>query len=260
MKLTVLIEDVAGRFGYTEHGLSYFLEIKNHTVLFDTGASSLFIKNAERLGIDIHKRVNTVVLSHGHYDHGGGLYFLEGKDLILHPNAFIKRYHKKNNIQIGLSKSKFEIQKKINIIETKVPYFITDYIIFLGEIPRENKFESKNTDFVDEYGVDDYVIDDSALAIIQNNELIIISGCAHSGICNIVQYAQKVTGITNIKTVIGGFHLKNRDEQTLKTISFLRKNKIKEIFPSHCTELPVLSLFYDEFNIKQIKTGDIINI
>ena len=102
-------------------------------------------------------------------------------------------------------------------------------------------------------------MDDSAIAIIQNNELLIITGCTHSGICNIIAYAQKVTGINTVKLVLGGFHLKHNNQQTKETISFLKKNNINNIYPSHCTALPALVAFSADFNIEQLKTGMILN-
>ena len=260
MKLYVLTENMAGDKFLAEHGLSYFIEHDGQTILFDTGHSDVFLKNAKMLGIDIHRDINIVVLSHGHWDHGDGLGYLESKTLITHPASFIRRFKKKDNSNIGLTQGKGDIEKKFKLITSSTPYQIYPNIIYLGEIPRENDYEAKTTTFIDENGQDDFVPDDSALAIIKNNELIIISGCAHSGICNISEYAKKVTGLEKIKTVIGGFHLKYNDLQTRKTIKCFKQQKIKQIYPSHCTELPALAMFYNEFKTQQVKSGMILNI
>ena len=214
MKLTVLIDNVAGGKLLAEHGLSYLIEHDEKAVLFDTGHSMAFLKNAFSLGIDIPSDIDTVVLSHGHWDHGDGLRYIHNKTLITHPSAFIKRYRRNTDVSIGLSLTKEEVEKKFRLIETADPYFITEKIIFLGGIPRLNSFESKQTTFVDENGNDDFVPDDSALVLINDNALIIVAGCSHAGICNIIEYAKKITGIGKIKAVIGGFHLKGKDEQT----------------------------------------------
>lgn len=145
------------------------------------------------------------------------------------------------------------------MILKKKPYFISDKIVFLGQIPRLTNFEAKTTNFSDESGQPDFVMDDSAIAAIQNNELIVITACSHSGICNIIEYAIKVTGITNVRTVIGGFHLKENNQQTKSTINFLKNKGINKIYPSHCTELPALVAFYEEFNTEQLKTGMVLN-
>ncbi len=260
MKLTVLTENSAGAKFFAEHGLSYIIEHNSKTILFDTGYSNVFLKNAEILDIDINKTTDTVVLSHGHWDHGDGLRFLENKTLITPPNSFIKRFRKNDKSNIGLVLSYNELKQKFSIITSKEPYFITDSIIFLGEIPRLNNFESKTTTFVNEKGEPDFVPDDSALAFIDGNELIVVTGCSHSGICNIIEYAKMVTGITKVRAVIGGFHLKFDNKQTQKTIEYFKLNKILKLYPSHCTELPALAAFYNTFNIEQLKTGKILSL
>ncbi len=260
MKLTVLTENTAGGRFLAEHGLSYLIEHEDKTILFDTGNTNVFLRNARQLGIDLQKVVDSIVLSHGHWDHGDGLRFIENKTLITHPSAFIKRYRKGGTLNIGLVLDQADIEKKFDLITSANPYKITDHIIFLGGIPRLNEFESKTTNFRIENGDDDFVTDDSALAIIQDNSLIVVSGCAHSGICNICEHAKKVTGISKISAVIGGFHLKLIDEQTRQTIAYFKKEQISRIIPSHCTELPALSAFYSEFKINQLKTGQVLKL
>ena len=255
MKITVLTENVTGVKFLSEHGLSYLIEIDGEKILFDTGHSDVFLKNAKMLEIDIENEVKTVVLSHGHWDHGDGLSFLENKKLITHPASFSKRFGKSDHRFIGLSLSKEEIQKKFDLTETINHYQITKNLFFLGEIPRLNNFESQETSFEFENGEDDFNLDDSALAAILSDELVVITGCSHSGICNICEHAKKVTGIKKLKAVIGGFHLKHQNRQTLETIEYFTKNKVEKLFPSHCTELPALAAFYEEFKIVQVKTG-----
>lgn len=255
MKLTVLTENQAGGRFLAEHGLSYLLDIDGEQILFDTGHSNVFLKNAKQLGINIEMDVHKVVLSHGHLDHGDGLRFLENLTLITHPKSFIKRYQKSELYSIGLSLSKEEIEAKFNLIETTNAFQLTSNLWFLGEIPRINDFESQTTTFKDETGLDDFVPDDSALAAIVNNQLVVVTGCSHSGICNICEQAKKVTGISKISAVIGGFHLKTRNHQTQKTIEYLKENEVQKVFPSHCTDLPALAAFYSEFKFETVKTG-----
>jgi len=259
MKLTVLTENQAGGKFLAEHGLSYLIETKTEKILWDAGHSDVFLKNASKLGIDIQKEVKRIVLSHGHWDHGDGLRYIENKTLITHPNSFIKRYRKTDKTPVGMSISKEEIKRKFNVVESATPVLLSESLYFLGEIPRLNNFESITTSFVDADENDDFIPDDSALAAVQNNQLIIITGCSHSGICNICEHAKKVTGISKIGAVIGGFHLKYRNTQTAKTIEYFKNNKVQRVFPSHCTELPALTLFYSEFEIGQIKTGMVLD-
>ena len=259
MKITVLTENCAGSGFLAEHGLSYLIEQEGERILFDAGHTDVFIKNANILGIDIQKGVDTVVLSHGHWDHGDGLQYIDNKTLITHPGVFIKRSRNKDNSNIGLKLSKSDFEQKFKLILKDEPYYISDKIIFLGQIPRQNDFEAKTTHFSDESGQPDFVMDDSAVAVIQNNELIVITACSHSGICNIIEYAIKVTGITHVRAVIGGFHLKENNLQTKRTINFIKNKDINKIYPSHCTELPALVAFYENFNTEQLKTGMVLN-
>ncbi|MBU0475057.1 MAG: MBL fold metallo-hydrolase [Bacteroidetes bacterium] len=259
MKLTILTENVAGGICAAEHGLSYLIEYDKQKILFDVGHSNIFLQNAKLLNINIDE-VKTVVLSHGHWDHGNGLKYLKDKTLICHSGAFIKRYRKGGTENIGLEETFNELKNRFKIIKLIEPYLISDKIIYLGEIPRHNSFESQTTTFVDENRNDDFVLDDSALAVTVGNELVVISACSHSGICNIVEHAKLVTGIEKVKAVFGGFHLKENNYQTKETINYFKKNNINEIHPSHCTELPALVEFYNVFKIKQVKTGMVFHL
>jgi len=258
MKLTVLTENCAGGKLLAEHGISYLIEMDGEKILFDAGYSDVFIKNARTMGINLQSEVKKVVLSHGHWDHGDGLRFLDGKSLWVHPAAFMKRFRKRDFSPVGLSVSKAELEKKFRITESTEPLQITEDLFFLGEIPRENDFEAQTTSFTDHQKNEDFVPDDSALAAIVNKELIVITGCSHSGICNITEHARRVTGISKVGGVLGGFHLKYQDEQTRKTLACLKKLQTDRIFPSHCTELPALAVFYNEFKKPQLKTGMVL--
>ncbi|MFP4023671.1 MAG: MBL fold metallo-hydrolase [Thiohalospira sp.] len=256
MQISVLTENAAtGKF-LAEHGLSYFIEHDDTQVLFDAGHSDVFLKNAERFQIEV-ERIKTVVLSHGHWDHANGLKFLKNKGLICHPEVFHQRFRKGETENIGIDLSIDELQKRFDITTSRKPFPITHDIIFLGEIPRLNSFEAQTTPFVYKNGDEDFVIDDSGLVIKinQGQELVLISGCAHSGICNMMEYAKEITGINKFRAVIGGFHLKQHNKQTQQTIKYLKAQDIQEIFPSHCTELPALCAFYNAFNIKHLKSG-----
>ncbi len=258
MKLSVLTENTASPYFLAEHGLSYFIEYDNKKILFDTGASDIFLRNADKLNININD-TDLLVLSHGHWDHGNGLKYIKNKPLLCHPEVFMKRYRKGTDEYIGINSTYDEIKGKFDLKFSKKPFYITENIVFLGEIPRLNDFEAQTTSFIDDDGKDDFVIDDTALALIKNEELIIVSACSHSGICNITEYAKKLTGINKIKAVIGGFHLKKQDNQTKKTIDYFKKNKVQRLLPSHCTQLPALALFYNEFKIEHVKSGMTFN-
>jgi len=253
MRLTVLNDNTAGKC-CAEHGLSLLIE-DGKKILFDVGPSAIFLRNSKKLNVNLDE-TDTIVLSHGHWDHGNGLKFIKSKKLICHPGCFIKRYRKKDDSYIGLPISIDEAKKNFKLVLTKKPYEVTENIIFLGEIPRANDFESKTTTFYKEGKEDDFVMDDSALAIKSKKGLIVIAGCSYAGICNIVEYAKK---IGKVYAVIGGFHLKEVDEITLKTIDYFKKEKIKLIYPCHCVDEIVLLKFEQVLGSKRLHSGDVID-
>ncbi len=258
MIVSILSENRAGKNTSGEHGLSYLVEYDGKNVLFDTGQSNLFMKNAQIMGADL-KNVDFIVLSHGHYDHGNGLEHLEEGTLICHPGCFVKRYRKADFSYNGLKNTKSELSVKFKLIETAQPYQITEKFIFLGEIPRIAEFESKETPFVLEDGSPDFIMDDSAIALTTEKGLFVITGCGHAGVINTLEHAIKVTGEKRIYGIMGGFHLKNVDRQTLETIKYLEEKQTVHILPSHCTTGDALFLFYEKFGKTSINTGDVFN-
>jgi 7,8-dihydropterin-6-yl-methyl-4-(beta-D-ribofuranosyl)aminobenzene 5'-phosphate synthase len=254
MRLVVLSEAKAGKDLASEHGLSYYIEHDHKKILFDTGASDLFKSNARKLGIDLES-IDLAVLSHGHFDHGDGLIHMGPVRLYSHPGSFVNRYRKNGFGNLGLNQTLEEIEKGFDLRLCWEPCRISEHIIFLGEIPRVNDFEAKSTPYVLENGDEDFVMDDSGLVCITEGGLVVISGCAHSGICNMITHAVKTTGIREIRAVIGGFHLKKIDTRTERTVEFLKTHNVQQVLPSHCTMEPALSLFYKEFGHNEVVVG-----
>jgi 7,8-dihydropterin-6-yl-methyl-4-(beta-D-ribofuranosyl)aminobenzene 5'-phosphate synthase len=257
MRISVLTDNHPGSYTPAEHGLSYLIEYEGKRLLFDTGQSDMFLKNAESMKINM-KNIDMVILSHGHFDHGNGLDYMSGNSLISHPGCFVKRYRKSDKTNIGLKNSEKELSLMFNLIKSKGAYTISEKIIFLGEIPRLTDFESQITSFIFEDGTPDFVKDDSGIVIILPEGLFVVTGCGHAGIVNILEHAKKITGTGTIYGIIGGFHLKEINRQAKETINYLAENKVKHILPSHCTELPALSAFYKSFRIRLVRTGDIL--
>jgi 7,8-dihydropterin-6-yl-methyl-4-(beta-D-ribofuranosyl)aminobenzene 5'-phosphate synthase len=250
VKLVVLHKELE-KFKGGESGFCVFIEAFNKKILFDTSFSDIIIKNSEKLGINLLD-VDYIVLSHGHWDHTNGLKFLEKTKgtIIAHPDCFEKKY--RGSRYIGSPFSKEEIIKKFKVVFSKNPYFIDENIVFLGQIPRKIEFESKEPIGKRENGEDDFVLDDSALIIKLDKGLIIISGCSHAGICNIIEYAKEVCNESKIYAVLGGFHLFNK-ELVDKTIEFIEKQNIDQIYPAHCLSDYAFSEF-EKIDGRRLKT------
>jgi 7,8-dihydropterin-6-yl-methyl-4-(beta-D-ribofuranosyl)aminobenzene 5'-phosphate synthase len=238
----------------SEHGLSYLIEIDQKKFLFDTGASDLFIRNAARLEINLEE-IDRIILSHGHWDHGNGLKYLKGKPLICHPSCFEKRYRKPGKEYLGLTLSREELSERFDLEIFRKPIRLSRHLWFLGEVPRRNDFEAQTTKYMLEDGTEDYIMDDSGLVAITRQGLVLISGCAHSGICNMIEHAMRVTGIFKVIAVIGGFHLRANNSVTRKTISCLEKLELDRVIPSHCTVDPALDLFRKTFGSPELRCG-----
>lgn len=270
VKITILCEDQA-RMGFrdkiflAQHGFSAFIEA-DRKILFDTGAGDVFAHNAALAGIDLAE-TDCIVLSHGHWDHSDGLAALaetQGRrySLLVHPGAFVDR-HKATGQYNGIGWRREEIATRFDLIESKTPYRIAEGISFLGEVPRTNSFEAQKTAF---FTIDngeqhpDFISDDSALAIDTPQGLVIVSGCSHAGICNIVEHARKVTGQDRVHTVLGGFHLLSDPVQLSNTVAYFKANRVEHLYPMHCTDLPALCAFYQAFGIRKLCAGDSVVI
>lgn len=263
IKITILNDNHCGRLCGSEHGLSYLLDIDGKKILFDLGPSDIFMRNAEKLNINLN-HVDAIVLSHGHWDHGNGLsatrsgFSLAHKKLITHPDSFTVRYRKSDRKPIGLPLSYEEAKRRYNITLSKEPFWVSENLLFLGEIPRENDFEGKSTTFFNEERIEDFVADDSAVVARTPHGLVVVCGCSHAGVCNTIEYARKVTGVEKVYAVLGGFHLKYVDDQLANTIDYFKTLHVEHLYPSHCTSFDVQYVFKQNFNSGQILTGEIL--
>ncbi len=272
MKLKVLVDNntLIDRYFLGEPGASYLIEDGDKKILFDLGYSDVFIKNAEKFGEDL-KDLDFVVLSHGHLDHTWGLKDLIVKfnewdfekikykrpTLVAHPLVF--NYKEYKGKCFGSIIDKKIVEKYFDMKLTKEPFWITENFVFLGEIERTNSFENINSMgeiYIDTRMRDDYLLDDSALAYKDSNGNFIITGCSHSGICNIIEYSKKVTEEDKIQDVIGGIHLIDPKEDILKsTIEYFKKNDIKKAHLCHCIDLKSKIKFSEILDIKEVGSG-----
>ena len=273
MKLTVLIDNntLIDRYFYGEPGVSYLIEEENIKLLFDVGYSAAFIQNANKLNKSLMD-INYIVISHGHQDHTWGLdplirlYGEAGAEnithfkptMIAHPLAFAPKDHPELG-EIGSIITLDKLSKHFKVQLTKEPLWLNENLVFLGEIARTNDFENKSPIGTIEWQgrrLDDYLLDDSALAYKTEEGLIIITGCSHSGICNIVEYAKKVCGDQRVLEIIGGFHLLNPPEALLKkTVDYLKQIGVKSLYACHCTDLRSKIELAQVANLKEVGVG-----
>ena len=262
MKLKVLADNntFIDMYYLGEPAVSYYIEDGNDRVLFDVGYSDAFIKNAEKMNIDLYG-INKLVISHGHDDHTGGLkYFFKEKrkvELISHPESFNYK-EDANGLYIGTSLTKDELSNVCTLNLSKEPIRISEHIIYLGEIPQLNDFESRYTigkTIINDEKRDDTIEEDSAIVYQSEKGLFIITGCSHSGICNIIEYAKKVCSETKVYGVIGGFHLFKNDERLQNTIKYFKDNNIELLYPCHCVSLEAKIEIAKQMKINEVGVG-----
>ncbi len=219
-------------------GFSVYIEIDGKKILFDTSMKRDIIENAKQAKIDL-THLDYVILSHGHYDHSDGLMHLDYGNIahiLAHPDCFQKKFvmHQGKEIFIGCPLHLEYLQRETDVILSKKPYWIINQrLVFLGEIPRRNEFEAKNPIGYDENHKPDFVLDDSAIVIKSPEGLVVISGCSHAGICNIIEYAKEVCSDERVLMVLGGFHI-FESNLIQPTIQYFQKLKCPQIYPAHC--------------------------
>ena len=259
VKVTVLCENMTGRLGYGEHGFAAFIETPAENLLFDTGGGRHLADNAAIFKKDL-RSVKKIVLSHGHDDHAGGLALalrsIGGPvDIYAHPGAFQKRWllaesGKRSFKGIPFRQEYLEALGGRFIFDDK-PREILDGVWISGEVPRTTAFETPDPrQQIQENGayVTDPFLDDQSLFIATPNGLIILFGCAHAGMINIIRHARQVTGENRLAALIGGTHLGFLGQERMKaSIEELRSYSPQFVACSHCTGLDGAFLLKSNF-------------
>lgn len=249
-----------------EHGLSCLLKVyadsEEQVVLFDTSISPIaLLHNAETLGVDLNK-IESVVLSHGHFDHFGGLIaFLnkaqKGIPLILHPDAFLPRRLNLPalGVQVDLPRLDEAALKETGVAIDKrgqASTMASDLVGVLGQVERVTEFEKgfpwAEALIDDEWVVDPFNDDQGVVIRVKGKGLVVLSGCAHAGIINTVKHARKVSGVDKVHAVLGGFHLTGPLFEPIigPTIEETKKLRPDYIVPMHCTGWNAISQFARE--------------
>ena len=248
-----------------EHGFACLLKVhagsEEHVVLFDTGASTTcFFHNAKLLNVDF-TRIESIVLSHGHFDHFGALLQLLSSaqreiSLVLHPDAFLERRLNISAIgmQVGMGMlSEIDLMKTGVLIHkiAEASTLAAGLVMVTGEVERVTDFE-KGFPWaeakIDDKWVADSIRDDQGLAVkVKGKGLVVLGGCSHAGIINTVKYAQKVTGTDKVHAVLGGFHLTGPLFEPIiePTIEEMKKIGPDIIVPMHCTGWKAINQFAD---------------
>lgn len=238
----------AGLLG--EWGLALLLEVGDNKILFDTGEQGSVINNAAALGVDLGT-VDLLVMSHGHYDHAGGMRaFLRRRGRLpvyLHPDFFISRYSSKPRQRyIGVPYRPEELASLgADFVFSQEPLEVLPGVWFSGEVPRITEFEKGDDTLFylkGEERVADPVRDDVSLFCVTPEGILVVAGCAHAGLVNIVEHARRVTGIERVYGIVGGTHLGpvSRAQQEA-TLEYLRGLDLKFLAVNHCTGLPVIA-------------------
>lgn len=259
--ITLLVDNQADSDLVAEHGLAMWIDTKDHRILFDTGQGPALSHNSDMLGVDL-KRADAIVLSHGHYDHTGGLaHVLPSNDcakLFCHPKTIQPRYSIRNAAvrNVHMPREAMAVLDKLpsnRLHWTNHPKNISQDIGLTGPIPRKSGFEDAGGPFyLDEAAQrKDHIDDDMAIWINTPQGLVVCVGCTHAGLINTLNHIRRLSDVSTIHAVIGGFHLLNADSNRInRTVSELKVLSPDMIVACHCTGEKAMAAFEKAFGNK----------
>jgi len=272
-RILVLSENTAGGTGLlAEHGLSFWIEYGGRRILFDTGQGMVLLHNAARLGVPLDT-VDAIVLSHGHYDHTGGLKDVlnvaNGPEIYAHPAAFAPKYAcspSGSPRDIGIPNlDEQTVRAKSTLVLTDGPTDVFPGVRVTGPVPRTNEYEDTGGRFFRDAACSkpDTFPDDQALYLEAGDGLVVVLGCAHAGVINTLKHIQQLTNGKPVHTLMGGMHLVSANPERLdRTVRDLRAFGIRRLLPAHCTGFPAMARLMHEFPAQygQCHVGTVVEI
>jgi 7,8-dihydropterin-6-yl-methyl-4-(beta-D-ribofuranosyl)aminobenzene 5'-phosphate synthase len=258
--VTLLVENTARGAGILgEHGLAWWIDTGTHRMLFDTGQGMALLPNAKALGVDL-ARADSIVLSHGHFDHVGGLEavlaFARSATLFLHPRAMEKKYSGADpaagarRISVPFVETEKFRRAERRVIVASEPSEVVPGVWVTGEIPRTNDFEDTGGPFFLDEALQqpDPLLDDQAIYFLTRAGVVVVLGCAHAGVINTLERISQLTGGAAIHTVVGGMHLENASPRRMTaTLAALRRLDVQRMSPVHCTGWAATAAIQREF-------------
>lgn len=248
MEISILTENTVYRRGFlAEHGLSLLIQTETHNFLFDTGQTLIFQENAWKMGIDLSE-IDGIILSHGHYDHCGGLGAWMEQEQIRIPvyvnkKSFERKYTENPGTgelrEIGIDWNKEKCGKYLKLNDGGRVEILRD-VFLVSQIPRDTEFEPYSQLFWKDSGGEekeqDYMEDEQLLVIRTEKGLHVFAGCAHPGIINCVSRIIALFPGEHIYSLMAGMHLKGAEKARIqKTAEAIRKMEIEIVVPMHCT-------------------------
>lgn len=273
MKLRVLVDNqsLIDRYFLAEPALALLVEHGGARVLFDAGYSDAFARNAEAMGEDL-AHLDWVALSHGHLDHTWGLDALirvqlsaaecgrrvPRPRLVAHPGVFDSR-SADGLPEIGALLTWDKAARHFDTMPEPGPRELAPGLFFLGEIPRLLDFEPAAPLGLREDGSPDFLPDDTALACVVDGGLVVVTGCAHAGVCNTVAHAMAVTGEDRVRAVVGGMHLLAAPAKRLRaTAQYLAALRPEALYPCHCTDFAARLALARTCPVREIGVGSVL--